>query len=235
MPDGESKKRRSWIGLTITTLLGVGATIAVGWYQLSRTEAQAALAELERARGVQSSVVSILEEHVLNDKPIALARLARLIDQRRSAQNISLPITLSDVIEEAEFNILKSAYLPFDRKETLKVVFDTLYSDLSARQFVPYSPDAPNADLVNELAIRIQEGKTKEALESLTRLQEAHVAQVAYASTRREKREFSDVVQELLNNPLPLLAVYLGMVVLLLSTPRYRKILRRMFGFEERE
>ncbi len=64
----------------------------------------------------------IVEEHVLNDKPINLARLARLVDQRRRAERIATVITLAEILEQSEFNILNSRYLPFEKKEALKPV-----------------------------------------------------------------------------------------------------------------
>lgn len=224
-----NNKRRPWIGLVVATLLGILATIGVGWYQLSKTEAQTALAEQERTLAVRTSLVSILEEHVLNDKPISLPRLARLIDQRRSAQQIVSPISLSDVIEEAEYNILKSAYLPFERKESLKSVFDALYDELGSREFIPYSQEAPNADLVNELAGQIQEGKSAEALSTLTRLQEAHEKLLAKKSAQDSQVGLDDFIRQVFSEPLlPLVVMVVYAALLAILFPRYRRTLARL-------
>jgi hypothetical protein len=102
----ERKSKKHWPSLIITTLLGIAATVGVGWYQLSKAERQATLAENERVKIVQESLVSIVEEHVLNDKPIDLGRLTRLIDHRRKEQKVETNITVTEVLEKAEFNIL---------------------------------------------------------------------------------------------------------------------------------
>lgn len=48
---------------------------------------------------------------------------SRLIDQRRRDQSLTLAVPLTDVVEQSEFNILSSPYLPVDRKEQIKPIF----------------------------------------------------------------------------------------------------------------
>jgi hypothetical protein len=221
------RPRRNWLTLVLTTLIGVAATVGVGWYQLYRAEKEAVLAEQERARVVRQSLVSIVEEHVLNDKPIALGQLARLIDQRRRDERVNTIITLSEVLEQVEFNILNTRYLSFERKEALKPVFQTLYSELGTRAFAAYPPEARNADLLNELARHIQEGKSEDALETLKRLQEAHVKDLEAGAPDRHAPSPSEFLREIAKNPWPfilLAAAYLGLTWMLINR---RQALRR--------
>lgn len=178
--EGERPKR-NWIGLVVTTLIGIGATVAVGWYQLAEAERQAVLAEQERARAVRSELVSIVEEYVLNNQAIDLVRLNRLSDQRRREERVATPIGVSELLEKAEFNILSSRYLPFDKKQSLKSVFDTAYSDLATRAFAPYSDATPNASLFNTLARQLQDGKTTDAIQTLKQLQQTYEKDLADA------------------------------------------------------
>jgi hypothetical protein len=159
---GAQRPKRKWLGLILTTSLGIAATLGVGWYQVLQSEKQAVLAEEERARGVRESLVSIVEEHVLNDRPIDMPRLARLIDQRRRQERVTTPINVAELLEQAESNILGSRYLPFERKQAVKHVFDTLYSDLGALAFAPYSSDESNADLLNTLARQIHSSRHRQ-------------------------------------------------------------------------
>ena len=225
---------RNWVALVITTLLGIAATVAVGWYQLSQAERQALLAEEERARAARERLVSIVEEHVLNDKPIDVPRLVRLIDQRRRQERVAISITVAELLEQAEFNILGSRYLSFDRKQALKGVFDTLYSDVSTRTFAPYSPSTPNADLLNSLARQIQDGKTSEALQTLKRVQEAYTKDVQQSPRGGTAPSLIDALRELLKNPFPVIlipAVYVLLAIWLMTRrTEVRRILRRMIG-----
>lgn len=211
------RTKRKWVGLLLTTLLGIAATVGVGWYQLSQAEKQAALAEEERARGVRQGLVSIVEEHVLNDKPIELSRLARLVDQRRREEHVTPGITLSEILEQAEFNILNSRYLAFDRKQTLKSVFDTLYSELSTRSFARYSAETVNADLLNQLALQIQEGKSSDALESLKRLQEAHDRDLETSNSRKPAAGLIDAFREVFKNPGPFVPIIVMIYFLIIG------------------
>jgi len=130
------------------------------------------LAESERARNARAEIVGIVEENVINQKVLDVSRIARLIELRRSQDRVTTQITVADVIEEAEFNILNTRYLDFKQKDQYKTVFDQLYKDLGSREFAPYK-EGPHADLLNDLASAIQQGKTTEAIEKLNRVASA--------------------------------------------------------------
>lgn len=98
-------------------------TIGATWYQMAASQREATAAEYERARAVRQSVIAIVEEQALNGKRLEPDRLSRLIDQRRRDQSLTLAVPLTDVVEQSEFNILSSPYLPVDRKEQIKPIF----------------------------------------------------------------------------------------------------------------
>lgn len=228
------RPKRNWLVLIATTFMGIAATVSVGWYQLNQAEKQASLAEEERARAVRQNLVSIVEEHVLNDKPIDVPRLTRLIDQRRRDERVATPITTAELLEKAEFNILETRYLAFERKQALKKVFDALYSDLSTRAFAQYPPETANANLLNTLARQVQDGKTSEALNTLKRLQEAHVTDLQEARSGRRPQSVSDVLNELLKDPWPILLTLIAYVVFLVWLIQHRSqvgpVIRRFLG-----
>jgi hypothetical protein len=228
------RPKRNWVGLLVTTLLGIAATVAVGWYQLSKVEQQTILAEEERARAVRAELVSIVEEHVLNNQAIDLPRLTRLTDQRKREERVTTVISLSELLEKAEFNILGSRYLPFDRKQALKVVFDSAYSDLTTRAFSPYAADSPNAELFNNLAREIQGGKSTEAIQTLKRLQESYAKDVQDARAARRKPTLREALEEVFKNPgvpIAVLFLYITMVAwMMVRRPEIFHALRRLIG-----
>lgn len=219
--------KRQWLGLLVTTLIGIAATFSVGWFQLSRAEKQAALAEQERGRAIRQNLVSVVEEHVLNDKPIELARLARLIDQRRRDERFAGVITAAELIEQAEFNILSTRYLPFERKQALKPVFDGLYKEMSLSAFAPFPANTPNSSLLNELARQIQEGKSQVALDTLRRLHDAQRREVENARFGARSETLRDLFEQLAKDPLPFIFTFVIYVVLMGFFVRNRFFIRR--------
>ena len=125
--DIKKSKKTRWVSLVITTLISIAFTIGVAWYQISKSAIQAVEAEQEREKSVRSTLIAIVEEHIINEKPIEISRLARLIELRRREEGVRIPISVSEIFEKAEFNILNSRYLDFERKEKYKTVFDELY------------------------------------------------------------------------------------------------------------
>ena len=73
-----TKKKKSWIAPTITTLVGVAVSVLVAWYQISLSEEQTQEAERERSKSGKSELVQIVEEHVINQDPLDISRLSRL-------------------------------------------------------------------------------------------------------------------------------------------------------------
>jgi hypothetical protein len=196
-------KKRKWPGILATLFLGLVVPVAIGWYTIYRTEAQAVLAESERARSARAAIVGIVEENVINQKVLDVSRIARLIELRRSQDRITSPISVSDVVEEAEFNILNTRYLDFKQKDQYKVVFDQLYKDLGSRQFSPFK-GAPHADLLNDLATSIEQSKTTEALEKLNRVADAYQSDLTKEQTIAKKAK---PLRLLLENPFWVISV----------------------------
>lgn len=223
-----TSKKRKWPGILATLFIGIVVPVAIGWYTIYRTEAQAVLAESERARNARAAIVGIVEENVINQKVLDVSRIARLIELRRSQDRVTSPISVADVIGKAEFNILDTRYLDFKQKDQYKVVFDQLYKDLGSRQFSPYK-DAPHADLLNDLAASIEQSKTTEALEKLNRVASAFQSDLTKEQAVQKR---IDPFKLLLDHPAWLISffvVYLGAAYLYL---RYRRLrFRRSLGY----
>jgi len=220
------KTPRDWFGYILTGIVGILVAVAATWYQLYATERQATAAEVERARAVRQSVISIVEEQSLNGIKLEAERINRLIDQRRREQSVSLQVSTADVVEQAEFNITSSTYIGVDRKEQIKPIFDAFYADLASRSFQSFPPGTPNVALLNELAKQIQEGKTAPALANLRRLQELNLETVSEL-TKRSKPTFFEAFAEFIRQPTNI-AMFVAAYALLL---RVAFILRRRRRF----
>lgn len=156
------KSKRDWFGYVLTAVIGIVATFLATWYQIAVTEREATAAEIERGRAVRQSVIGIIEEQALNGIKLDADRIGRLIDQRRRDQRVLLQIPTVDVVEQAEFNIASSPYLPVSRKEEIKPIFESLYADVASRSFLSFPDTEPNSELLNELAKQIQEARARQ-------------------------------------------------------------------------
>jgi len=197
--------RRDWFGYIVGGIIGLVITIGATWYQMAASQREASAAEYERARAVRQSVIAIFEEQALNGKRLEPDRLSRLIDQRRRDQSLTLAVPFADVVEQAEFNILSSPYLPIDRKEQIKPIFEAFFADLAARSYQAVPDSVPNATQWNELAKQIQEAKPAAALATMRRLQEIE------AESQRDLQKykgptFAQSMIEFFRNPINFLA-----------------------------
>ena len=228
--DAESpKKNRDWFGYALTTIIGIIATIVVAWYQLYITQKDSAAAEIERARSVKQTAVAIVEEHVLNNKKLEIARLARLIDQRRRDENISIPLSVTEIVEQAEFNIASSHHLSIDTKENIKPLFDAFYSEQSSRSFNAFPSTVNNSILLNELAKKIQDGKSTDALTILKRLEESHTKDISNAA-KLERPNILDSLLSIFSSPGKLtliVLIYMAGIFFMLRRKTFRYRMRR--------
>lgn len=150
------QKKRGWIVPTLTTLIGVAVSLLVAWYQIALSEEQALQAEIERSKSVKNELIQIVEEHVINKKSLDVSRLARLSEFRAKQERLLLVPSVSEIVEGAEFNILKSQYLEFEKKELFKEIFNSIYSELSVSSKINYTGIYENS--VNDLYSSIQSG-----------------------------------------------------------------------------
>ncbi|NRF17544.1 hypothetical protein [Vibrio coralliilyticus] len=166
--DKDESKAKKWLVPLVTTLIGIVATIIVAWYQLKVGEEQAFQAAIEREKAVIQNIVKIVEEHVINNNELDIPRLARLIDLRSREEKLRTKISTLQVIQKAEFNIINSAYLEFDKKNEYKKIFDNIYSQLSFDGLEGY--DGLHANVANELAKSIKSGDTQTSITTLNSL-----------------------------------------------------------------
>ena len=186
------------------------------------------LAEEARAHAVRTTFVSLVEEHIVNEKPIDSARLVRLIDSCWREENISTPISVHEVVEKAEINILSSPYLDFAQKQKYKTIFDGIYREYNSRKFTPFDEE-PYADLANELAKSVQEGKTSEALEQIRRIVTAYQHDLeALAKESQREPEFIDFLNRVIREPLYIKIFATTYLVLILTFLLYRRSIRKL-------
>ena len=160
---------------------------------ITRSEKQYQQAELERVKNVKNLLVSIVEDHIINSQSIDIPRISRLLELKKREDNVTSPISVLEIVENAEFNIINSKYLDYNQKKKYKEYFDSIYSDINSLQLNIYK-DIPNADLINELSKNIQDGKSSEALKTLNRLVDSYNSQISKYSIADSKSKYSKML-----------------------------------------
>lgn len=200
-----------WVIPVGTMIVGVVATVLVTIYQVNLEEKRAQEAEIEKAKAVRASMIDIIEEHVLHEKPLEIPRLRRMLDFKTREANLQRAIPISDVIEKAEFNIVNSQYLDFERKEAFKLVFDQIYNEI-ATPTLDYQ--GRHVNIVDDLVDSIQKGKSSEAISKLRRVLEAFNSEMdALADSQKVDRPLAGALSSLIEKPYVLLTFPLVMIV----------------------
>lgn len=195
-------KKRGWVVPTITTLIGVAVSLLVAWYQIALSEEQALQAEIERSKAVKNELIQIVEEHVINKKPLDVSRLARLSEFRAKQERLLLVPSVSEIVEGAEFNILKSQYLEFEKKELFKEIFNSIYAELSISSRINYTGIFENS--VNDLYSSIQSGNVNEASSKLNKLLSdfnTKIEELNAEKAIREKKSIEELLKIILEKP----------------------------------
>ncbi|WP_140418319.1 hypothetical protein [Shewanella sp. Shew256] len=228
LEDTKTKKKKNWLTPTITTLVGVAVSVLVAWYQINLNDEQIQEAEKERSKSVKSELVQIVEEHVINRKPLDISRLSRLADFRSREENLLVTPTVSEIVENAEFNIIKSQYLEFDKKLEFKEIFNTIYAEIYAPDSLVYSGLSENA--VNDILASLNEGNNKDVSAKVIKLAtdfSSKIEELEAKSSIRDRTSIADFVKIFIEKPEVLLlasVLYVGVLYLYML---FRRKVRR--------
>lgn len=227
MPTGLEKTKNSWVSPVITTIISIVVAIGLTWYQINRSEQEEHKAQVERVKAVKTTMVSIVEDHVINNQSIDIARLSRLVDIKSREANISTPPRLLEVIQLAELNIINSGYLDFKTKDSYKEVFDSIYSNLGKEYKVDYS-DTKNSALIEQLITSIKVGNPEEAVTHLQQLLEAHSGDLKSLEQQAQRKSDLERFFMIINEE-PLIFLVVAVLYLLVLW-RVSPTLRRLIG-----
>ncbi|MBK8736144.1 MAG: hypothetical protein IPL98_09665 [Saprospiraceae bacterium] len=158
-----------------STIISVLATIVVGYLGVIWSQSQFKKAEFERRDRAKTELVEIIEEHVINQKPISPARLSRLIDIKCYEQEIADEFIPIELIKSAESNLMESRHLDFKQKENYKILFDSIYLTFIPTVVSQLNSDSTsfafkNPELISKLYKNINDCKTSEATKNLKEL-----------------------------------------------------------------
>ena len=230
----EQETKRKWVIPTVTTLIGIIVSIVVAWYQINLSEEQTLQAENERTKAVKNELVLIVEEHVINQKPLDISRLARMSEFRAKQEKLLIIPSVSEIIENAEFNILKSQYLEFEKKQLFKVIFNGIYAELTIPQDAKYSGLFENT--VNEIYASLQKGSTKGISVKVNKLVSdfnLKISELEAVKGVREKTNINDMIKAILDQPgilIIVMSMYMVisyMMVLYLKKKRRHRVIKR--------
>lgn len=230
----EERKQKRWVIPAVTTLIGILVSILVAWYQINLSEEQALEAEKERAKSVRNELVQIVEEHVINQKPLDVSRLARLSEFKAKQENLLVIPTVSEIVENAEFNILKSQYLEFEKKQQFKEIFNGIYAELTIPSNIKYSGIFENT--VNDIYASIQTGNSKEVPAKINKLVtdfNAKIAELEAKNSLRDKTNINDIFKVLFDKPEVMAIALTTYAFILYALMSFRKRARRRRKLEE--
>ena len=186
MSSKKEESKRDWLTPTITTVIGIIASIVIGWYQINISEEEEREAEKERQKSVKNELVLIVEEHIINEKALDVSTISRLAELRGSQESLISAPTVREIIETAEFNILKSQYLEFEKKEQYKRIFDEINKSYLISKDFNYSGIYKNS--VDDLHASIIDGNIKESSVKLNELASEFDAKISELQSHNNSR-----------------------------------------------
>lgn len=229
-----TSKRNGWIVPTVSTLVGVAVSILIAWYQISTSEEQALQAERERAKSVKNELIAIVEEHIINQKPLDISRLARLAEFRADQEKLMNVPSISELVENAEFNILKSQYLEYEKKQEFKKTFDSVFDELAISSSFQYTGLFENS--AKDLYTSIQNGNIQESQIKLNKLLSDvnnKISELEAEVSSAPRFKLDDIVKTLFDKPFLLIASISIYAFVLILFSRYKSMRLRKIRFEE--
>jgi hypothetical protein len=156
----------------ITTVLSIIATIAVGWITIILSANKFEEVDYERNLKVQEHVVRLIEHDIINQTPLSSLRLERLIAAKCNEQLVHNDFSIVKLIQVAELNLLSSDYLDSKQKEIYKLVFDTIYSQMTPNHYFKETDSVyiKNPELFDQTIKQIQNCNVKEATIGLEKI-----------------------------------------------------------------
>ena len=152
----EPKKRKmpNWL----MGILGIIATLLATWITIVVSENRSDKAEEERARNVKNGIVAIIEENIINQKPINFRSIDRMIKNRSEDEKLITIISKYDLLQIAEYNIQSSRYLDFELKNKYATLIDSMFYQLNTMDSCTFADSIPYSDLLGEISRSIQAG-----------------------------------------------------------------------------
>lgn len=222
----ENTSNGSWTQTIVALVIGAILTLGTTYYTIYEGNKQAVEAESERYIKVKDNIVSIVEEHIVNQKKVDLFSIQRIIDIRIKEEKVTIPISVSDIISQAEYNILNSRHLDIRKKEEYEKAINEIHKSFLADSTFDFSK-YKEADLIKSIRLEINKANSQEAAKLLLVLvdkYEASLKENEGVKTKVDKNAF----EFLFDKPsllLMVVAVYGVFATAFLSF--YRKRLRR--------
>jgi len=220
-----SKGKRSWVGPALSTIFGIAASIAIAWYQLSTSNEQALQAERERQKAVQNELVTIVEDHVINQKPLDIFSLGRLAEFRARQERLAVAPSATEIVQNAEYNILRSPYLEFSKKQQYRVSFSEIYQSLFATAAPAYTGLFENS--VNDMFASVQKGNAPEITAKIHAVLNdfnGRISELESTKIPAEKTLIANILRIMLDKPtIPLLGMLAYIIAFYVLTSMWRR------------
>jgi len=225
----------------LATILSILATIVVGYFGIVWSQNQFRKAEEERKDRVKEEIVSIIEEHVINKKPITPSRLNRLTEIKCQNEGIPSVFTSYELLENAEYNLLESRHLDFSKKEEYKVLFDSIYQIFIPNVFLRLRNDSTtifskNPELVENLMQNLNSCKTTESITNLETLISIYEIEINSLKKNQQKSEVQERIDDFMNTPFGIvLIIFFTIIYFAVMYPLVKRILKRNINIKNRK
>jgi len=232
------KKKINWTQTIVSIVFGMVITFGATMYTIYFSKSELLKAENERLTKVKENLVGIIEEHVVNKDSIDLKSLERLIINRTKEENLSVRLTIFDLLTQAEYNIKNSKHLSFEKKQEYARVISHLHLQLShdttvmlyneKNSQIKYYPK-----INDSLITKIDSIKIAAKIDSIT----IAIKNTYFEISQKEKIKTESILQFLLDSPstiimissayLALIAMYLYFMSIRKKRSKRRKMLER--------
>lgn len=222
----KEQSNSTWTQAIVTLIIGALVTVGATYYTIYEGNKQAVQAEQERFIKVKDNIVSIVEEHIVNQKKVDINSLQRVISIKIKEEKISYPLAVSDILAQAEYNILNSRHLDINKKEEYEKAISEIYHQFAIDSTFDYSK-YKESELLQSITNEIGKSNNSEANRLLITLVEKYENEIKSIEVEKSKSE-KKFFEFLLEKPsLTIIVVVLYSVFSLTFLTFYRNRLRR--------
>ncbi len=187
----DNNSNGSWTQTIVALVIGAILTLGTTYYTIYEGNKQAVQAENERYIKVKDNIVSIVEEHIVNQKKVDLYSIQRIIDIRIKEENVKIPLSVSDIISQAEYNILNSRHLDIGKKEEYEKAINEIHKGFLADSTFDFSK-YKEADLMKSIRSEINKANSQEAAKLLLVLVDKYETSLKEAENLKTKKDKND-------------------------------------------
>jgi len=215
MENKDRKPKSNWLPTIVSILIGALITIIATWYTIYKGEQDTLKADNERYKKVKENIVSIVEEHIVNNRSIDFYCVKRLIDIQVKEENLKHIPNVADILAQAEYNILNSKHLDFKKKDEFKKVISNFYIRSISDSVLNYNKyKFPNE--IKSILKAIENNQNNIAQKEFIALLEKYQTLIDKVAQSNEQAKEKKFINYLFDNPALLMITLTSYILILL-------------------